>query len=46
MATKDIKLFTLVKVNDKDEKFKALKTKLLSDFKENILCEDYEPIIK
>lgn len=45
MSKDTSKLFSLVKINDKDDKFVKLKQKLLTDLKENIVCEDYEPII-
>lgn len=46
MINKNPILFSLVKIDEKDEKYAALKDKFLSDLKENVLCDDHEPIIK
>lgn len=44
--SKDATLFSYVKIDEKDDKYKSLKERFLFDLKENVLCDDHEPIIK
>lgn len=46
MTSRNPILFSLVKLDEKDEKYISLKEKFLLDLKENVLCDDHEPIIK
>jgi hypothetical protein len=38
-------ILSQVKIDENDEKFISLKNRFLLDLKENVLCDDHDPII-